>query len=223
MLLGSALAAALCSFTIPTPPTRVQARLRQSFVTIVRQPKILSFFMVHFLLQLSHAPYYSFFSLYLEGHGYSRGVIGLLWALGVLAEVLAFTQTHRLLARFSEYQLIVCCLTLAAVRWCAIAWAVETPVILWSVQSLHAFTFAVFHAAAMQLIFREFGEGQQGQGQALYSALWGLGVAIGSWLTGMVWAAWGASVIYSIAALVCLLAWLLIRQVWRSPAYLNIL
>ena len=52
-----------------------------------------------------------FFSLYLEEHHYSRSTIGLLWSLGVLAEVIAFTQTHRLLAKVfrvtTDYRLFV--------------------------------------------------------------------------------------------------------------------
>ena len=39
--------------------------------------------LVVFLLQVSHGPYYVFYTLYLEDHGYRAGVIGSLWALGV--------------------------------------------------------------------------------------------------------------------------------------------
>ena len=52
--------------------------------------------------------------------------------------------------------------------------------------------------------------GHQGQGQGLYSMLWGVGVAAGSWLTGMVWdrhEAWaffGAAVACGVAALLLL-------------------
>ena len=141
--------------------------------------------------------------------------------LGVLAEVIAFTQTHRLLAKFSELQLIMACLLLAALRWWVIALAVNVPWLLWTVQTLHAFSFAVFHAVAMQFIFREFDAGQQGQGQAVYSALWGLGVAIGSWLTGMVWVAWGATLVYGIAAGVCVFAALMIVKIWQQQTLQN--
>ena len=211
-LLACAAIAALVSFTIPSPPIQIKTQAKKPFMHTLKQSKVWRFLVVHFLLQLSHAPYYSFFSVYLEEKGYSRTVIGFLWSLGVLAEVVAFTQTHRLLTRFNEYTLIQCCLLLAVIRWFALAWVVDMPVILWTVQLLHAFTFAVFHAAAMQFIFREFEPQQQGQGQALYSALWGLGVAIGSWLTGMVWLSWGAEMIYSVAALCCVAAMLIIKR-----------
>ncbi|RZU47081.1 PPP family 3-phenylpropionic acid transporter [Fluviicoccus keumensis] len=210
LLLASAVIAALFSLAVPHPPAMAAHRSREPFLHTLRKRPVAGFFVVHFLLQLSHAPYYGFFSLYLEAHGYSRGVIGLLWSLGVLAEVLAFTRTHWLLARFSETGLVLACLALAALRWLVIGWGVDHPVLVWSVQVFHAFSFAVFHAAAMQLIFREFSPGQQGQGQAVYSALWGLGVALGSWLAGAAWLQLGAAWVYTIAAAVCVTAILIL-------------
>ena len=38
------------------------------------------------------------------------------------------------------------------------------------------------------------------------------GVAVGSWLTGMVWLSWGAGVIFSVAALCCVAAMLIIKD-----------
>src|SRR5690606_3092935 len=60
----------------------------------------LIFLAVCFLLQLSHGSYYTFFSLYLvEGYGYRPGGAGLLWALGVVAEILLFIGAWRYIAR----------------------------------------------------------------------------------------------------------------------------
>ena len=39
----------------------------------------------------------------------------------------------------------------------------------------------------MRVIFQNFSAGQQGRGQALYSTMWGLGVALGSILAGYYW------------------------------------
>lgn len=213
-LLLCAAMATVIAFIIPPPPLQSSNTLKKPLLDTLKQSKVWRFLLVHFLLQLSHAPYYSFFSVYLEEKGYSRTVIGLLWSLGVLAEVVAFTKTHKLLTKFKEYTLIQWCLLLTAIRWFCIAWAVDVPAILWTVQLLHAFSFAVFHAVAMQFIFREFEPQQQGQGQALYSALWGLGVAVGSWLSGIMWLVWGAPIIYSVAAVVCVAASLIMVQNW---------
>ncbi len=216
LLLMCAVIAAVFSFSVPSPSQQKQSKESKPLLQTLKKRIVLSFFIVHFLLQFSHAPYYSFYSVYLERHGYSRGTIGMLWALGVLAEVIAFTQSHRLLQKFNEYQLVLACLLLASLRWLVIAFAVDTPALLWLVQVLHAFSFAIFHTAAMSFVYREFSQGQQGQGQAIYSALWGLGVAVGSWFTGMVWLSLGATWIYCLAAVACWLAVIVLYVGYQS-------
>ncbi|MFH7456994.1 MFS transporter, partial [Pseudomonas syringae group genomosp. 7] len=52
------------------------------------------------LMLLSHGPYYTFLPLHLEALGYSRGVIGMLGALGVVADVVMFLAFSRVLQRF---------------------------------------------------------------------------------------------------------------------------
>ncbi len=186
-LLVFAAASWLASLRVPDIATPTRAHRQEDFFTILKRPTVVAFLLAHFLLQLSHAPYYSFYSIYLEQHGYSRSAMGWLWALAVMAEVIAFTQMHRWLPRFGEQRIMMVSLLLAAVRWAVIGVGIESPVVVWSAQLLHAASFATFHAAAISVIYRQFGDGHQGQGQALYSMLWGLGVALGSWWTGMVW------------------------------------
>jgi PPP family 3-phenylpropionic acid transporter len=68
----------------------------------------------------------------------------------------------------------------------------------------------------MSFIYREFSQGQQGQGQAIYSALWGLGVAVGSWLAGMVWLPLGATGIFCFAALSCWVAVMVLKLGYQA-------
>lgn len=210
-LLVCAAASWLASLQVPDIATPTHAHRQEDFFSILRRPTVMAFLAAHFLLQLSHAPYYSFYSIYLEGHGYSRTAIGWLWALAVFAEVIAFTQMHRWLPRFGEQNVMVVSLLLSALRWAVIGLGIESPLIVWSAQLLHAASFATFHAAAISVIYRQFGAGHQGQGQAVYSMLWGLGVALGSWWTGMVWdihPLWS----WLTAVVICLLAALLLQR-----------
>ncbi|HCT41717.1 MAG TPA: MFS transporter [Moraxellaceae bacterium] len=210
-LLVCAAASWLASLQVPDIATPTHAHRQEDFFSILRRPTVKAFLAAHFLLQLSHAPYYSFYSIYLEGHGYSRTAIGWLWALAVFAEVIAFTQMHRWLPRFGEQNVMVISLLLSALRWAVIGLGIESPLIVLSAQLLHAASFATFHAAAISVIYRQFGAGHQGQGQAVYSMLWGLGVALGSWWTGMVWdihPLWA----WLTAAVVCLFAALLLQR-----------
>ncbi len=212
ILAGCAFVSWLASLAVPDIATKTHRDAREPLGSILRRPVVLGFLGASFLLELSHAPYYTFYSIYLESHGYARSTIGWLWALGVAAEVLAFTQMHRILKALGERRLMLLSLVLAALRWFVIGQAIEWPAVLWLMQLLHAASFATFHAAVISLIYRHFGDGHQGQGQALYSMLWGLGVALGSWIAGHYWVSAGAAWIYAAASVSCLLAVVL---VWR--------
>lgn len=151
------------------------------------QPLVWSFLLVSFLLQLSHGPYYTFFSIFLENAGYTKSLIGGLWSLGVIAEVLLFLFMHRVLARYSLRILVLLSLALTALRWMLIAYYVDNLSILIFAQCLHAASFGSFHAVAIETIRRGFGR-HQGQGMALYSGLsYGAGGAAGALLSGWLW------------------------------------
>jgi PPP family 3-phenylpropionic acid transporter len=103
-------------------------------------------------------------------------MIGMLWAVGVVAEVLMFMAMSRILARFSVRRVLLASFLLAALRWVLLG--NRSPSFVWVLlfaQVLHAATFGSFHAAAISFVQRSFGARQQGQGQALYAALAGTG------------------------------------------------
>lgn len=190
------------------------APLRQ----VLAKPGVIALLAVCFLMQLSHGPYYTFYSIYLEQHHYSRGTIGQLWALGVLAEILLFLLMHRLVVRFGLRRLLLLSLLLAALRWALIANFVELLPVLVFAQLLHAASFGLYHASAIQLIHRSFTGHHQGRGQALYSSLsFGAGGALGSYGSGLIWDDLGAGVIYGSAMGVCLLGFLVAWR-WVSDA-----
>ena len=140
--------------------------------------------------------------------GYSREFIGLLWGLGVAVEVGMFLLMHRLLPRFGPRRLMLAALALAALRWWLIGhFARELPILLFA-QTLHAFSFGVFHAVSMHLIHQIFPGSLQGRGQALYSSLsFGAGNATGSLAAGYVWQGLGATAMFDLATALGALGW----------------
>lgn len=192
----------------PAPPAAARIGL------VLRQPHVLALLAVCFLMQASHGPYYTFYSIYLEDHGYSRSLIGQLWALGVIAEVGVFLLMHRLVPRIGLRALLLASLALAVLRWLLIAFFVDSLPVLVGAQLLHAATFGVYHGVAIQLIHRYFQGRHQGRGQALYSSLsYGAGGALGALYSGFTWDGAGATVTFAIAAALSALAWLL---AWRA-------
>jgi PPP family 3-phenylpropionic acid transporter len=156
-----------------------------SLKAIVTHPAVIAFFLMNFLLQVSHGAYYTFFSIHLEQHGYGKLSIGLLWSLGVLAEIGLFLVMHRLSHRFSVRQIVIGALFLTMIRWILIAELTMVVPILIFAQLLHAASYGALHAISVQYIQGFFGKHHHGQGQALYSGLtFGAGGALGAWMSG---------------------------------------
>ncbi|MDH1011202.1 MFS transporter [Pseudomonas nicosulfuronedens] len=188
------------------PPARQDEANAGGFLQQLLKPGVLAFYLCVCLMQLSHGPYYTFLTLHLEALGYPRGLIGQLWALGVVAEVLLFLVMPRLLKRFSLRQVLVASFLLAALRWLLLGTlAGHLPVLLFA-QLLHAATFGSFHAAAIHFVQRSFQARQQGQGQALYAALAGTGGALGALYSGYSWGSLGPVWTFSIASIAALAA-----------------
>lgn len=205
------------SLLIPRPATVTTGRRREPMLAVVRQPVVLSFLGAGLLLQAAHGAYYSFFSLHLQDLGYGRAAIGLLWSVGVVAEVLIFAVMHRALVRFGVRVLLLVSLVLAALRWWLIGHFSEFGALLVIAQTLHAFTFGTYHAAGVETVRRLFANSGQAGGQALYGAVsFGLGGALGSWLAGQLWQS-GATLVFDVAALLCLLALVLGWYGFRDP------
>jgi PPP family 3-phenylpropionic acid transporter len=178
----------------------------EGFLRQLIRPGVLAFYVSVALIQLSHGPYNTFLTLHLEHLGYTRGMIGLLWALGVIAEVLMFMVMSRVLQRFSVRQVLITSFVIAAVRWLLLGNLADHLAILIVAQLMHAATFGSFHAAAVHYVQRSFGARQQGQGQALYAALSGTGGAVGALYSGYSWNALGAGWTFAIASLAAMAA-----------------
>jgi PPP family 3-phenylpropionic acid transporter len=173
----------------------------ESLRQVLRRPAVLALIAVCFLMQASHGPYYTFYTIYMEEFGYSRGVIGQLWALGVVAEVGVFALMPRMVANYGVRALLLASLALTTLRWLLIgAVPSNLPAMLFG-QTLHAASFGVYHAVAIALFHRYFTGRNRGRGQALYSSLsFGAGGALGSYYSGLAWDSLGPFATYAIAA-----------------------
>lgn len=180
---------------------------------VLARKEVFALLLVCLLMQASHGPYYTFFTIYMEDHGYSRGLIGQLWALGVIAEIGVFLVMHRWLPRFGPRKLLLASLVLTTVRWILIAMFPNHLTLILFAQVLHAASFGVYHAVAIHLIHAFFTGRLAGRGQALYSSLsFGAGGALGSLASGYLWSSTGPQSTYLMAAGVSMAAWIV---TWR--------
>jgi len=191
----------LYSLTLPESEMAGHMEHAGPFMKVVMRPEILAFLFACLLMQVSHGPYYTFYSIYLEGHGYSKTVIGLLWAYAVLAEIGVFLLMPRILEQVSVRAVLMASFMLAGLRWLLIGYYPENLLWLIVAQTLHAASFGTFHAAGMQMVYRFFVGRHQHRGQAVYSTVaFGVGGAIGSYYSGHTWASLGPGLTFAIAA-----------------------
>lgn len=180
------------------------------------QSHVIAFLVCCMLMQAAHAPFYAFFTLYLEHHGYGKSLIGGLWALGVVAEIVVFALMHRLFGWYRITTLLQVSFLVTVARWLLVAAFPQLLAVIVFSQLLHAVTFGVYHAAAIQLIHRLFTASHQHRGQALYSSMsFGVGGSLGSLYSGYLWEHAGPASIYIAAAVAAtvsaLVTWFYVR------------
>ncbi len=171
---------------MPAPPSHEQRKM--SFTELFSSKVLWQFMGAAFLLQMSFAPFYGFFTLYSRDLGYSGTVTGLFIGLAVLAEIVAFYYAGRIMQRVSFRLLLGLCYALTTLRWLMLAYLALYPAALAASMLLHAGSFALAHSCAMQFIQQFFPKAQRGRGQAFYAGLiYGGGGALGAYITGISW------------------------------------
>ncbi|TWX67772.1 MFS transporter [Colwellia demingiae] len=150
--------------------------------------RFICFFVAGLLLQISFAPYYGFFALFLRDLHYSGLAVGLFISLGVVAEVIAFIYMGALFKHFSLNTLLVFSLGITALRWFLMPLVADSGIWLAIIQLGHAASFAIYHSASMKFISSHFTKTQQGRGQGIYlGGVYGVGGAVGAYITGVLW------------------------------------
>ena len=184
----------------PTQVTQLQVSLR----SILRQREVIAFFISTCLLVAAHASLYVFYSLYLEQHGYSKTLIGLMWSIGVVAEIGFFYFQAPIFRRFGVRLLMMSSLLLAVVRFLMIGLCAESLIGLVIAQVLHAASFAAHHSSSVAMMQRWFSGRLQARGQALYTSIsYGIGGSVSGLLLSLIWDNYGAQSVYFVAAIMC--------------------
>lgn len=160
-------------FTLDARPGEVaglpKADLRQ-VGRLVRKPVFLIYIFAAGGVAATHAVYYAFGSLHWRSLGIGDTTIGMLWGLGVLAEVVLFWVSAPLMKRIGPGVLIALGAAGGIVRWGIMAF--DPP--FWSLpllQCLHAATFGLSHLGAMQFLVTAVPASLAGTAQTVYAAL----------------------------------------------------
>ncbi|MBF0262356.1 MAG: MFS transporter, partial [Magnetococcales bacterium] len=205
-------------FATRLPRTSVRHDTRRRFWSLFERADVRWFYFSATMMQFSHGGYYGFMSLHLQQQGYSRTAIGLLWAVGVLAEVVLMSRSRAWIERVGVAPLLTLSLLLATLRWSIYATTVE---LVWLVgaQLLHAFTFGAFHVASVRRVHDFAPESARGVAQGWLAALsYGVGGGMGVALSGVLFEHVGHAAMFGMLALAAGVGTLASRRAGRLLA-----
>ncbi|MBK6649271.1 MAG: MFS transporter [Betaproteobacteria bacterium] len=192
---------------------------------VLRQPAIYWFFVSLFFHVLAHISVYVYFSLYLDELGYSKTIIGLMWAVGVCVEIAWFYTQGRWLPRWSLPTWLVICAGAMAVRMGLTAALGGVVFFLILAQMLHGLSFAAHHTVCVSLLSAHFPGRLRGRGQALFTVIgYGLTGVFGGFAGGWISSKLGLSSAYwsSLAiSLMAILAALNTRRLLQTGSQAN--
>jgi PPP family 3-phenylpropionic acid transporter len=197
----------MAAFRLKDVPRRVHKETPPLLRALLRRREVIAFFLSTALMVSAHTSLYTFYSLYLERSGYSKTVIGAMWSLGVLAEVLLFYFQAPLFKRWGAMRMMYLALGVAVLRFVMIGAGSHMLWLLIVAQVLHAVTFALHHSSSVMTLQRWFSGPLQARGQALYMSIsYGIGGSLGGLFLAQWWERAGAESVYYVAAVLALLS-----------------
>ncbi len=212
LFIGSAASVLLCAQWLPDMDAvngkaggATSAALRpirlSDLVRLIRLPVVWLFLAASSIVQATHAVYYLFGSIHWIGIGISPTVVGALWSIGVVAEIVLFAYAAQIARRIGPVQLMLIGAVAALVRWTFTSFDPPLP-LLFVLQLLHALTFATTYLGAMHFMTRAFPPNSAATAQGLYASF-SAGVAMGSayLAAGPLYRAFGAGAYLSMALL----------------------
>jgi MFS transporter, PPP family, 3-phenylpropionic acid transporter len=161
------------------PPPRGRAtgafvpRLRATLAEareLASKPVFLLFLCIAGLIQGSHIFYYSYGGLHWREQGLSAAVIGMIWPLGIIAEILLFTFSAAIVRRVGPVALLAFGAAVCTLRWTLMAFDPPLPALI-AIQFLHGVTFSVPHLGAMYFILAATPPRLSATAQSLYGVV----------------------------------------------------
>ncbi len=229
LTLGAA-ACVTCAILLPAPGAGRQRaalglRLRTTLVEtreLISAPVFLLFLAAASFEQGSHAFYYVYGGLHWHQLGYSEWLIGIIWPLGVLAEIVLFSQALRVLRWFGPAKLLLIGGLFAVVRWTILSFDPPLPLVVIA-QFMHGGTFAIAHLGAVFFVLRAVPSRLAATAQSLYFVCsQGVMMGLATMVAGSVYAELGGRtyLLMSGMGVVAIVLALLLARHWNGDRIL---
>ena len=183
-LLGLNIITAIVAFVIAKVLSKTQTQ-KQELSNDINVFKDWRLWIALILMQVSFGAFYNFFSIYATNNGISMQTTINLWVLGVLAEIVMLYFQGAYL-RKNLLVVLEVSMFITAIRWFLVYLFVDNLYILYFSQTLHAFSFALFHSAAISYLHHLYKN--KALAQQFFSGItYGLGGFSGALLSGIIY------------------------------------
>ncbi|MEA2985560.1 MAG: transporter, family, 3-phenylpropionic acid transporter [Alphaproteobacteria bacterium] len=197
-MMASAVAAA---GLVPLPPhTPVMDAPEPSYEGFLRTPGFAMVAAAAGLIQASHAVYYGFSSLDWKAAGLDGTAVGLLWAIGVAAEITLFAFSGRSPLWLRPPALLLAGALGAGLRWGIMALDPPTAALPF-LQCLHGLSFGATHLGAIGFVARAAPSGRAATAQGSLAVVLGGTMALSMGLSGVLYENFGAQAYAGMALL----------------------
>lgn len=171
------------------------------------------------LMQVSFGAFYNFFTIYETAHTISMQTTIYLWSFGVFAEIVMLYFQGGLLKN-NLLVLLQVTTFVTAFRWFLVFLFPENLYILYFSQSLHAFSFALFHSAAIAYLYEIYKH--KALAQQFFSGItYGLGGLSGALLSGFIYERYSEYLFLS-SAFIAFGAFVFVRLYTKEREHLGI-
>lgn len=191
----------ICCLSPKTPKIAEEQQAKAPIGRVLAHPNFKSVLFASLMIQTGHAAYYALSSLHWLSLGHSSLSVGLLWAWGIMAEILLFWFLGKRLQNYKARSLLLFTALCALVRWVGTA---HDPSLGWLfvLQTFHAITFGLCHLSVQHFITRNIPETETATAHALYSSLaMGVGHVVALSVIGLLYEQYGGGAFYFSAAL----------------------
>ena len=143
------------------------------------------FWLSLFMMQVSFGGFYNFFTIYESSYGISLETISYLWAFGVICEIIMLYYQAPLL-KYNLLNIIKFSILITAIRWFLLYLFPESIFISYFTQSIHAFSFGLYHTAVVLYLYKIYSNKKLAQ-QFMLGVAYGLGGFAGAIISGWIY------------------------------------
>ena len=205
---------ALNAFALPEVAHQRDVEQQLPVGEILRQPKVIGLLAACFAMAAAHGALNVFYSIFLADQGFSKSIVGVMWTIGVVAEIIVFFYMPGVMRRFNLRFILQVCFAVGALRFLLIGYGANSSAVLVIAQVMHGLTFGALHVAAIAAVNRWFPGSTRSRGQALYSSIsFGAGGLLGGLVSGWIWERYGGELTFASCTLFAL-AGLAIVNYW---------